>query len=221
MPHIVKINQIQSITHDVNQYIVDKPSGYSFLPGQATDVAINQEEWKEEKRPFSFTALPDADHLEFVIKSYHDHDGVTHQLDQLKVGDELILEDSWGAIQYNGKGVFIAGGAGVTPFIGIFRWLEAEGKVDGNSLIFANKTSKDIILESYFRELLGDHFISILSEEKNSGSENGRIDSDFLKKHINDFSQKFYVCGPDQMVKDISDQLKKLGADPDGITFEE
>lgn len=221
MPHIVKINQIQSITHDVNRYIVDKPSGYSFLPGQATDVAINQEEWKEEKRPFSFTALPDADHLEFVIKSYHDHDGVTHQLDQLKVGDELILEDSWGAIQYNGKGVFIAGGAGVTPFIGIFRWLEAEGKVDGNSLIFANKTSKDIILESYFRELLGDHFISILSEEKNSGSENGRIDSDFLKKHINDFSQKFYVCGPDQMVKDISDQLKKLGADPDGITFEE
>ncbi len=221
MPHIVKINQIQSITHDVNRYVVEKPTGYSFLPGQATEVAINQEEWKEEKRPFSFTALPDAGHLEFVIKSYHDHEGVTHQLDQLKVGDELILDDAWGAIQYNGKGVFIAGGAGVTPFIGIFRWLEAEGKVAGNSLIFANKTSKDIILESYFRELLGDNFISILSDENTSGNEHGRIDIDFLKMHIHDFSQKFYVCGPDQMVKDISDQLEKLGADSDGITFEE
>jgi len=87
-------------------------------------------------------------------------------------------------------------------------------------LIFSNKTSKDIILEPYFRALLGDNFISILSEEEASGSENGRIDSDFLKKHIQDFSQHFYVCGPDEMVKDISQQLESLGADSDGITFE-
>lgn len=122
--------------------------------------------------------------MEFVIKSYPAHDGVTHQLDQLKAEDELLLQDSWGAITYKGNGVFIAGGAGVTPFIGIFKWLEAQGKVEGNFLIFSNKTSKVIILEPYFRVLLGDNFISILSEEESSGSENGRIDSVFLKKHI-------------------------------------
>lgn len=220
MPHTVKIKQIQSLTHDVNQYTLEKPDGYQFESGQATEVAINHEQWKDEKRPFSFTSLPEDDHLEFVIKSYHDHEGVTHQLDQLKVDDELLLEDAWGAITYKGKGVFIAGGAGVTPFIGIFKWLEAQGKVEGNSLIFANKTSKDIILEAYFRALLGDNFISILSDEEASGSENGRIDGDFLKKNIQDFSQHFYVCGPDKMVQDISEQLESLGADPDGITFE-
>lgn len=220
MIHIVKINAIQSLTHDVNQFSVEKPKEYSFTPGQATELAINQSKWKEEKRPFTFTSLPDDDHLEFVIKSYHDHDGVTDQLDQLSDGDELILEDAWGAIEYKGEGVFIAGGAGVTPFIGIFKWLESKGKVAGNSLIFANKTAKDVIMEDYFRDLLKDNFISILSKESVEGHHNGMIDREFLKAQIQDFSQNFYVCGPDQMVKDISEELKELGADPDGIVFE-
>jgi predicted ferric reductase len=40
---------------------------------------------------------------------------------KLKHGDELIIRDVWGAIEYKGEGVFIAGGAGVTPFIAILR----------------------------------------------------------------------------------------------------
>ena len=47
--HIVKIKSIQKVTHDVLQIVTEKPSGYSFIPGQATDVSINHAEWKEEK----------------------------------------------------------------------------------------------------------------------------------------------------------------------------
>lgn len=220
MAYTVKIQQILPLTHDVKQIKVEKPDGYSFISGQATDVAINKKEWKDEKRPFTFTSLPEEDQLEFVIKSYRDHEGVTNQIDKLAAGDELIIEDSWGAIQYKGKGVFIAGGAGVTPFIGILKSLQAKGELVGNRLIFANKTAKDVVLESYFRDLLGDSFISILDKEEVSGHEFGMIDKAFLKKHIQDFTQKFYICGPDPMVKAISASLKELGADPDEIVFE-
>ncbi len=220
MTHILKILEIQPVTHDVKQYKIEKPKGYFFIPGQATEVAINKEKWKSEFRPFTFTSLPDESHLEFVIKSYPDHDGVTDQLDQLKAGDELILNDSWGAIQYKGKGVFIAGGAGITPFIGIFKSLEEKGKLIGNTLIFANKTAKDVIMESYFRKALGHDFISILEKEQAGGHQNGRIDKGFIQAHVKDFSQEFYVCGPDQMVKDISKILEDLGAKPEAITFE-
>lgn len=220
MSTIVKILDIQTLTHDVKQYTVEKPEGYTFIPGQATELAINKEEWKDELRPFTFTSLPDEDKLEFVIKSYADHDGVTNQLDRLVKGDELVLNDSWGAIQYKGKGVFIAGGAGITPFIAIIKDLKKKGDLAGNRLFFANKTKDDVILEDYFKDTLGSDFISILEKETVSGHEHGRIGANFLKNHVQDFSQHFYVCGPDPMVKAISETLEKLGAKPDAITFE-
>ena len=160
MESTVKLLQIRPLTHDVKQIRVERPKGFTFIPGQATELSINKEGWREEKRPFTFTCLPDSDYLEFVIKSYRDHDGVTNQIDRLIPGDEVIIDDAWGVIQYKGKGVFIAGGAGITPFIGIIRHLESQGKMEGNRLFFSNKTGQDVILEDYFRGLLGDDFIS-------------------------------------------------------------
>jgi len=220
MAHQVKILSIHSLTHDVKRIQTEKPEGYSFTPGQATEVAINQTGHREEKRPFTFTSLPDDDHLEFTIKSYHDHDGVTHKIDALVAGDELIVDDSWGAIEYKGKGTFIAGGAGITPFIAIFRDLKAKGQLEGNRLIFSNKTAKDVTMQADFEEMLGKGFTSTLTQEQAEGHQHGRIDTNFLKEHINDFSQHFYVCGPDSMVQDINTILDQLGAKADALVFE-
>jgi predicted ferric reductase len=52
-----------------------------------------------------------------------------YKIRKLKHGDELIIRDVWGAIEYKGEGVFIAGGAGVTPFIAILRQLQADDKL--------------------------------------------------------------------------------------------
>ncbi|WP_268036360.1 FAD-binding oxidoreductase [Algoriphagus sp. PAP.12] len=216
----VEIVNIQTLTHDVNRFKVEKPSGYTFVPGQATEVSIDKEGWREEKRPFTFTSLPEDDHLEFVIKSYRNHDGVTNQIDHLKRGDHLLIDESWGAIEYKGKGVFLAGGAGVTPFISILKSQKANGKLKGNQLIFANKTSKDVIMENWFRQELGSDFISILDQEKKEGHEYGRIDKEFLEKHISDFKQKFYVCGPEPMIESVKKDLEKLGAELEEIVFE-
>src|SRR4051812_23334375 len=113
MTHIIKILAIEKVTHDVKQFTCSKPEGYFFKAGQATDVAINKPGWENEKRPFTFTSLGDESHLQFTIKSYKDHQGVTNELDKLNENDELIIEDSWGAIEYKGPGYFIAGGAGI------------------------------------------------------------------------------------------------------------
>lgn len=67
--HIVKIISIQHITHDVLQIVTEKPQQYNFTPGQATEIAINKSGWKDEKRPFTFTCLPNIENLEFTIKT--------------------------------------------------------------------------------------------------------------------------------------------------------
>ena len=88
-------------------------------------------------------------------------------LREIKEGDEFILSEVFGEIKYCGKGTFIAGGAGITPFISIFRQLRKDNLIEGNSLIFSNKTSKDIILEEDLKAFFGNKAIFTLTREKN------------------------------------------------------
>jgi hypothetical protein len=155
---------------------------------------------------------------------YPDHDGVTEEIGNLKVGDSLLVDDPWGTISYRGEGVFLAGGAGVTPFIAIFRDLYNKGKTGKNTLIFSNKSEKDIILKEEFEEMLGDNFINVITDEEPEGDhifQDGFIDKAFLEEHISDFSQPFYVCGPMPFNEAIMGYLKELGADPEALVFEE
>jgi len=218
--HIVKILSIEQVTHDVKRFRIEKPEGYSFIPGQATEVSINTPELKNEKRPFTFTCLNKEPYLEFTIKIYSSHNGVTYKLGKLKPGAELIVRDVWGAISYKGKGIFIAGGAGITPFISIFRDLRTKNEISGNSLIFANKTKADIILEHELREMLGNSFINILSDEKDNRYFYGIISENFLKATISDFNKKFYICGPPPMMDAVLKQLTNLGVGENSITLE-
>ncbi len=219
--HIVKILHTEFVTHNVKQFKVEKPTGYAFIPGQATDVSIHQPAWQEEKRPFTFTSLNEWDYLEFTIKIYNDHQGVTNELGKLAAGDELILHSVFGAINYFGEGIFIAGGSGVTPFIAIFRQLQQQNKLGNNTLLCSNKTERDIILKNEFTAMLGKHFINTLTDEKIPAYDNSMINEQYLEEKIVDFSQYFYLCGPDAMVQNIHRQLINLGADKNLIIIEQ
>jgi hypothetical protein len=218
--HTVKIISIHQVTHDVKSFRIEKPNGYHFTPGQATEVSVNKPGWENEARPFTFTSLNHEPHLEFTIKRYADHNGVTNQLHQLAEGDELIIRDVWGAIEYKGPGYFIAGGAGITPFIAILRQLYQDHQLDNNVLFFSNKTGADIIYEDELTNMLGENARFILTREQKEGYESGSINTEFLEAKIADFSRHFYVCGPDKMILDINTALEKLGATSELLVFE-
>lgn len=218
--HKVKILSIENVTHDVKSLKFEKPKKYSFTPGQASDVAINKPNYLNEKRPFTFTSLNDRVHLEFTIKIYNDHDGVTKEIGHLKAGDELIISEPWGTIGYKGEGVFIDGGAGVTPFIAILRELNSRNKIGNNKLIFANKTEADIIRRDEFEKILGKNFVNILSHEKLERYAYGYITEEFLKSIVDGFNKMFYLCGPPPMMDAIEKQLANLHVDENSIVKE-
>ena len=220
MEHIVRITRIENVTHNVKRFQFEKPAGYHFTPGQATDVSINKDGWREELRPFTFTALNEWPFLEFTIKMYSDHPGVTNELNTLQPGDELIIRDAWGAIEYKGPGYFIAGGAGITPFIAILRQLKKENKLAGNKLFFANRTNQDVILQEELTDMLQGDAIYVITDKADKNHYSGYIDETFLKKNVDDFSKHFYLCGPDKMIADLQEILKKLGASPEAVVFE-
>lgn len=220
MEYIVKILNTEYISQDMKRFTVEKPKGYKFEPGQATELSINTPELKNEKRPFTFTSLNNWDTLEFIIKIYEEHNGISKQLGRLKDGDELIVRDVWGAITYKGKGVFIAGGAGITPFIAILRQLARDNQLEGHSLIYSNKTSKDVVLKEEFEKMLHGNFFTVFTRERIIGFLDKRIDEDYLKSTIRNFNQKFYLCGPEKFVKDLEAMFLNLGAQPESIIIE-
>ncbi len=209
----VKIISVENVTHDVKAIKFEKPEGFNFIPGQAADVSINKPGYADKKRPFTFTCLNDWDYLEFNIKIYEDHNGVTKEIGKLKAGDELIISDPWGDIHYEGDGVFIAGGAGITPFIAILRELHSKNKIENNKLIFANKKAEDIIHKEEFEKILGKNFINILSHEKVDKYANGFINEEFLKANADGLNKYFYLCGPPPMMNAVEKILANLNVD--------
>ena len=219
----VKILDIEKITHNVRRYVLEKPEGYTYVPGQATELSLDEAGYRDKKHPFTFTSLADAPTLEFTIKSYFQTggDGMTERLFSYEPGQRLVLRDSWGTITYKGPGTFIAGGAGVTPFIAILRDLARQGKLDGHRLIASNRTAEDIILRDEFEAMPGlKHIWTVTDDPAAAGVIHGRITEAFLREAILDFSQNFYLCGPDPMVKDLRETLQGLGARTETLTWE-
>lgn len=220
MSYTVKILFIEFVTHDVKRFIIEKPKGFTFEPGAAVRMSINKPDWIDQKRPFTMTSSNDDMVLEFLIKTYKEHKGVTAQMDTLVPGDELVFEDPFDTMMYKGKGTFFAGGVGITPVLSIFRMLRKENALDGHSLYYANKSSEDIVAERELRHMfLGreKNLVFQLTREEKEGFGSGRIDGEFIKKHVTDFSTFFHICGPPPFIKDLKEVLVKFGADPSKI----
>jgi len=218
--HNQTVQSITKATHDVLHIVVEKPANYSFMPGQATEVAIDKPAWNGENRPFSFTSLPGDDFIEFTIKTYPSHKGMTDQLNHLAVGEKLILHDVWGAINYAGEGLFIAGGAGVTPFLSILRHLDKEKKIGNNKLVFANKTVADIICHDELKGYLAHNFINVLSGEAVDSHHYGYVSEEILKEHISGGDQKFYICGPPPFMEAVQKIFERLGVGDTAVVME-
>ncbi len=218
--HVVKVLEAQYITHDVKQFRIEKPAGYNFVPGQATDVALNKKDWDGNFHPFTFTCLTKQDYLEFMIRIYNSRHGLTEQLGRTNAGAELIIQEPFGAIQYKGPGVFIAGGSGVTPFISIFRDLHHKKLLRGCRLIYSNYTAQDVICGQELSDMLKEDFVAHYTREGVIGFLERRLNHDLLVQYIADFSQRFYICGSDSFVKDISQVLLELGAASDALVID-
>jgi ferredoxin-NADP reductase len=207
---VVKIVSITKLTHNIKSYKVQKPEDFVFTSGQAVELAVNQKRWENEPRPFSIVSLPKDNELEFLIKSYRDSRGVTAVLDTLKRDAELLLGDPWDSYVYKGPGIFLAGGTGVTPFLSIFRQLNAEGRLAGNRLVWANTTEHDTFNEEEFIRFLDGGYMPTV----------GRIKASAIRKLIKPAADWVYICGPEAFEEATVDLVTELGVATNKIVRE-
>ena len=220
MDHTAAILMTEFVTHDVRRYIVERPDGFAFAPGQGVAMALNEPGWAKVRRSFTPTSLPEDRVLEFTIKTYPAHEGLTAALSGLGPGAEVQLSRPFGTLTYQGPGTFIAGGAGLTPFLAMIRALARDGQLDGHRLIYANRTPADIICPQELRHRLGQRCHFLCSRAADEGCEPGRVTAEYLERVLDSLDQHFYVCGPPEFVRGVTEALASLGAATEQLLFE-
>jgi ferredoxin-NADP reductase len=210
MNHEVQIISKTKLNHDVLQFHLQRPAGYNFVAGQAIELLLTHPE-KKGPGPFTFTGLNTSRFLELTIKIYQERKGLTDALSKLNPGDNVLITDPWDSFKYEGPGVFIAGGAGITPFIALLRQMQVDGNIGDSHLFFSNKTQQDVFLQKELKQILGDHYVDVITRDEH-GAKAQHIDETFLRKHIKNLQQPFYVCGPPLFTESVQDALKRIGA---------
>jgi hypothetical protein len=221
MTHELKLREIHKATHDTHHLIFDMPSGFDFEPGQAIELKLQKDGWQDEGRPFTPVSLPGEETLEFLIKSYPSHDGVTEQIAKMKPGDKVSIDGPFGDMRDKGPGIFIAGGAGITPMIALLRKrLRDEGNLRGSTLVFSNKTEDDIIWREKLSDMPGLTVAYVVSEGGAGTVPQHELNRDYLRQFIEPGSL-CYLCGPPPMMDAVQAELDALGVDPGDLVADD
>lgn len=157
----------------------------------------------------------------------------------LKIGDELGISGPVGKHKYLGNGrfyrvvqkklisakkfTFIAGGTGITPFYQLLQHINDKGEKTRNGiktkLLFANKSSKDILLRTELTQMAEKKIIDDLKfcldkvDEENWAGFEGFVDKKMLEGFLwgNSKDHLVIMCGPPMMCSGIEDALDELG----------
>ncbi len=207
-----RIKEIKKVADYTKSFVLEKPKKFEYDPGQHGFIEISANNGK----PFSLVSSPHEKIIEFAT-IIRDKSKWKQALDKKKVGDELILSGPYGMFKYEDSETdiaFIAGGIGITPFIGILRYLNFKKLPTKIILLYSNKTENRTAFENEL-DLLEEKnsnlkIVYTMTEQEDYDGEKGRIDEEFIRKHVKNPERKvWYVAGPPLMVKAMNDLLKK------------
>ncbi len=203
MPHICKIIALEPLASTLYRLLLEKPAGFTFVPGHSVMVSINKPQLIAQKNPLTFTSTSTDPFLEFHVKTYPGRQSFNNLLAALKPGDSLVLSEMFGSMRYAGPGLFLAGGIGIAPFLAILRQLKKENALAENVLVYSAKYKKDLLAERELRHLLGPRFMATLTKERREGFHHGRISSSLLTSILPALPEHQYVIGSESFVADM------------------
>jgi len=219
-----------SIAFDIPENLESK---YQFKAGQyiTLKTKINNE---EIVRSYSICSAPRSGELKIGVKAIPNGLFSNYALNNLNQGDELEVSPPTGRFTLDDPHsknnlLGIAAGSGITPILSIIHDVLNSNPESTFILLYGNRSKKETMFSKEISELQNLHTnrffcYNIFSQENNSDSEFGRIDSSFInfsiKKHHEIKLNKFLICGPEQLTTESIKFLKSLGYNDNDILFE-
>jgi len=190
------------------------------IPGQFVFITPVSASVPKEEHPFTISSTPSRpDALQFVIRSLGDW---TSNIKRLKTGETVFIDGPYGLFSHmiSSKSdpiIMIAGGIGITPMLSMLRYMADVDDPRQILLIWSNKTKEHIVFPEEFENLKcrlqNFNIIHIITHDSGGENDIGRLDQTKLEKMLNGWSRKsdVFVCGPFEMMKDMTRAVKKIG----------
>jgi ring-1,2-phenylacetyl-CoA epoxidase subunit PaaE len=235
--HSLRVTGIQPDAEDAVGISLDVPAElreiYRGLPGQHV-VVKTEIDGEENRRTYSVVSPPGESPLRIVARVHAAGRMSRYFAEQLSEGDELDVLPPNGSFtprrdaQGKGRYVAFASGCGITPVLSIVRSLLSADRGNRVVLFFGNaSTARAMCLE----ELLGlkDRYLDRLSlhlvmsrEPQEVDLYNGRIDPPKVRELAKTFFSpadvtEYFVCGPGDMIDEVSATLRQLGVEADRV----
>lgn len=238
--HTLRVQDIRKETSDCVSVAFDVPEElkdvYKFQQGQYLTLreTINGE---DIRRSYSICSGVGDGELRVAIKKVEGGTFSTWANEVLTVGHEMQVMTPMGAFTSalspeNKKNyLLVAAGSGITPIISIAKSvLLAEPKSEV-TLLYGNRWFNTIIFRDELEDLKDKYLgrfrvFHVLSAEPNEiPLFHGRIDGDkcsaFSTHFINIAAMhEAFICGPEPMIKSVSEYLKASGIPSDHVHFE-
>ncbi len=238
--HELAIKEVRRETNDCVSIAFSIPQElketYQYKQGQYITLrtTINNQ---EVRRSYSICSSPLDTELRVAVKKVEQGIFSTHANEQLKKGDILDVMPPIGKFftelhadqskQYTG----FAAGSGITPLLSIIKTTLRTEPRSSFTLVYGNRNRHSIIFKEELealKNLYMDRFrvIYILSREKTDAAINfGRIDAEKCTELCNknldiNRTDEFFLCGPENMIFSVKEQLEKMGVDKKKIHFE-
>jgi len=195
-------------------------AGFSFQPGQFAWLTVWDSPFALKEHPFSFASS--AEHpgaLRFTIKALGDF---TSRIKDVTVGQQVYVDGPYGSFstdrQTADSYVFIAGGIGIVPIMGILRTLADRADRRPLLLIYAYHTWERLTFREELETLrvqLDLNLVFVLKEPpKGWQGEVGLISAELLARHLpqqHSDRQEYFICGPVAMIQFSEKLLNSLG----------
>lgn len=236
----IKVKDIYKETKDTVVITFDIPENlkdtFKFKQGQHLTLRkeINGE---DIRRNYSLCTSPIDNQWKVAVKTIRGGVFSNYAFNELKKGDELQIMPPHGEfyveIDKNVSNNYIAfaAGSGITPMLSIIRtYLLLEPK-STFKLFYLNRMVKSIIFKEELEQLKNQFFgrfqvfYFLTKEKRDIPFLNGRFDKEKLAVLTKTFidipdTNHAFICGPQDMIFLIRDELQAAGLDKDKIHFE-
>ncbi len=229
-----RVVDVQQETHNVWTVKLIPPEGktvYKYLPGQFQFITLHRgRNLPLEEHHWTISSSPTQKGS--VTSTIKESGDFTSTIGQTKPGDTAIVQAPFGRFSHilhpeDKDFVFLAGGIGITPFMGMLRYMR-DTKSDLNvTLLYANQSEADIVFRNELREMENSDkprlkVMHVLSRPDSDWiGERGYIDREKLQRLIGPVTGKsFYVCGPPPMRIKLIDTLQEMGVSYEHIRTE-